>query len=261
MKFVWAESGDEILLETNNPELFEYYVTELNKEKRNSFYPYATGISDGLIEDFKQTYTEVHEILSRFNVEIFNKNINPFDQNFLNRTHTDWVELSKNQPKILTALRLMGEEHVAKYRNINELIHFIEHMFDFSGFNYEGDAWSIDNKFGTDLLNFSRHNISIVYHNLGRQQYDRFLFDDTSWFGRDDFTTLTGEVEVNLFKPETRKPPVEYVKWCQEHDLELVGHFCPLANFKDLWPNLTKYREIMFKNVLSRNNFFFHLAN
>jgi len=261
MKFVWAESGDELLLETDKPDLFEFYVSTLNTEKLNHFTPFSTGISQGCITDFEEVYNEVQQILSRFKVNIFNDKIDPFNQTFLNKTHTAWVELSKDQPKIITALRLMGEDYVDKFRNINDLIHYIESMFEFNGFNKEVDHWRTPNPFGTDILSFDRYNIGIVYHNLGRQQYERFLNWDLSWQGRDDFSALTGEVEINLSKPEHRPPSKEYVDWCTEHNYEVIGHFCPLANFKDLWPNLTKYREIMFKNVLSRNNFFFHLAN
>lgn len=262
MKLIWTITGDELPIIPANQNLAEYYVDSLNKENKNHFDTSHTLIDPTQCDMLIYSYNTVVELLEKFNLNSFPKLENPLDQQQLNNLHTEWVELSRSQTKFLTALRLMGEEQVEIFREVNERIHIIESMFDLTAVNYENDAWMIENTLGQDILSFDLSNISIIYHNLGRQQYERFRANDLSWKGRDEFTTLSGELSINLHQPETRIPSVEFLNWCKKQDEEPIGAFCPLGNFKDLNENLTKYRKIFIKNLYetdSGNRFFFEV--
>jgi len=258
MKLVWNSSGDELPIE-GNQQLVDYYVNGLNLENKNKFTVKNTDISIESINSFEQAYAKVIQDLEKFNINVFDQSADVFNQQFLNETHTKWVKLGIEHSKILIAFRMMGETHVDNFRAINELIHQIENMFNLSATNFDKDPWQLKNTLGPNILSFDPANISIVFHNLGRQRYNRFRNWDTSWDGHDDFSTFSGELKVNLSRPETRLPSKEYIEWCKSNNEEPIGWFCPLANFKNIDDNLKEYRKIIYNNLFNydQSNYFF----
>lgn len=260
MKLVFNKTGDELQLTPVNHKLFEYYVDNLNQQDKNKFFANYTGINTALPERLCDIYSEINKILDKFKLAFPWEVIDPLDQNILNQLHSHWVMLGVKQPKLLSALRLMGEETVQKFRDVNELIHEIENMFHVNSKNFTSDPWMIPNTFGTDILSFDLVNISIVYNNLGRQQYERFRAWDLTWEGRDEMTTLSGELDINLSRPESRVATTEFTNWCQQQNEKPIGVICPLANFTDLEKNLSKYREMFLNNFydnFKQSNYFF----
>lgn len=141
MKLVFNKTGDELLLTQVNYKLFEYYVDNLNQQDKNKFLINYTDINTAVPKRLSDIYVEVNDILAKFKMSFPWDVINPLDQNMLNQLHSHWVMLEVKQPNLLSALKLMGEETVQKFRDVNELIHKIENMFHVNFRNFTIDPW------------------------------------------------------------------------------------------------------------------------
>ena len=249
MKLVWLSSGDEIEIIPSNQELAEYYVDAI--APCNNFVCTESGIDTEkatrliwALEDVNQFVTE-HKSAPPFAPG------DPYDQQYLNELHRSWVKFNLNTPKFIQLLEHKEPLLIPKFRSINKLLHFIEEMFTQQWSSLRDDEVGlIDNPF-SDSLSHDVANVQIVYHNLGRNTFNKWInFDDNLDIDdTNDFSQLATEIGINLVRPAEYTAPITYVDWCKEHNLTTPpGRWLNLGNIKNLQERLTEYRNMLIRN-------------
>ena len=102
------------------------------------------------------------------------------------------------------------------------------------------------------------------FDNLGRSSWEKYRNWDNNITDNDtnNFTMLSGLIELNLEKPIKRDPPKEYVNWCQTYNVPVVGKSISLGNIVDLECRLTDIRKLLVRNNNEqRNQFFFEICS
>lgn len=294
MKFslIFDNSGDTLPFEVKyNHELFEFFVNKANTESQNSFSNDCV-----LYNNVDLKIANLHWALSKTNeilYDLIDLNLtqqtdleNYLDQEFLNKTHSNWVFSHKNSIDIdklrfsnnlkksqignklhdlypddiriiptAPALEKLG--YIYPFREINMCIHRLESSFNFSNLEFKADAkWDVfDNPYSSELVsNNDKVNFSFGYTYVGRQYYNKFKNFDVNLECPDHFNyeKLEFAFQLNLEMPETIPFSKEAIQWADRQGIKLVAEQIPIANIIDLDKNLLKYRKILYRN--SRDN-------
>jgi hypothetical protein len=256
-KLVWQLTGDEIDFAPVNFALLEYYVHQLNQRSVNQFHCKVSKFDDALVTELADSLTTVRDQASRLPIQITNWQGDLFDQDYLNQVHMQWVNTGLQYPHMPQLLRLM-QNLDQPFRAINECLHTLESSFQFVFANYETDACQIDNIFGSSLMSFDQPNLTMGFDNLGRSTWNKFLNWDRNVKDTDtnDHQQLSGLIELSLSRPKTYHPPREYVQWCEQQQVPVVGARIGLGNITDLESKLTSIRKIVARNIGQRANTF-----
>jgi hypothetical protein len=185
------------------------------------------------------------------------------DQDYLNKLHRDWVKTSIAHPRIVSLLRVMKNADV-DYRNINSNIHELENSFKYEFVNYDQDPFQVENVFGKQITGFNVDNLMLGFDNLGRSTWEKFKNWDDNIVDTDtnDYQMLSGIVDFSLCRPLVRQPPMNYVEWCKQHNVQIAGVSISLGNIVDLDKKLTDIRKILIRNTDEQNNqFFFEISS
>jgi hypothetical protein len=294
MKFslVFDNSGDTLSFDVvYNHELFEFFVEKTNAAGQNSFSNHQS-----LFKQIDSKLTQLHWSLSKTNEVLYDLTKKSFkqqdiltnylDQNFLNKTHCEWV-YSQNcivdidvlrhsavasqakignmlhdiypdeirQVKIAPILEKLG--YIYPYEEVNMSIHRLESSFNKSNLEFRADQkWNVfDNPFAKTMIsNNDVVNFSFGYTYIGRQYYNKFEYFDTNLQYNDhyNYETLEFAFQLNLAKPQTVPYSTEFVKWADEHNVKPITTQLPIANLANIDSNLFDYRKILYKN--SRDN-------
>jgi hypothetical protein len=73
------------------------------------------------------------------------------------------------------------------------------------------------------------------------------------------FDQLLGFVDLKLLPAQTIPLSQEYQQWCRTMNQVVCGNNLTLGNIPDLHERLTEYRQLIYKNLKSNNNFLIHL--
>lgn len=249
MKLVWSHTGDELEIIPTNAELAEYYVHTMSVY--NSFSCTYNGIDIDkaqhlllALDDINQFVTQ-HKIYTAFAVG------DPYDQRYLNELHRAWVKFSIDVPKFIQLLELKQPNLILTFRDINKFIHFIEEMFTQRWTSIDDNKVTLlDNPF-ENALSHEMANVQIVYHNLGRNTFNKWVNfdDDLDPIDTNDFSKLATEIEINLMRPVEYTVPASYVEWCTTHNIKNPpGRWLNLGNIKNLQQRQTEYRNVMIRN-------------
>jgi hypothetical protein len=294
MKFslVFDNSGDTIPYEVlYNHELFEFFVARSNQQTQNSF-----SNSGMLYKKLNKKITQLHWSISKINEVLYSLINQSFDQHtnlenylnqdFLNKTHCDWVgsqsklididqlrfssdtelarlgnRLHEQYPdeirQINTAAALDKLGYLYPYEEVNTAIHGLESSFNKSNLEFSADhKWKVfENPYlDTMISNNDIVNFSFGYTYVGRQYYNKFEnFDnDLRYQDHYNYETLEFSFQLNLEKPQTISYSPESLAWAKQHNIKLVTTQLPIANILNLEQNLFEYRKILFRN--SRDN-------
>lgn len=294
MKFslVFDNTGDTLPFTVKyNHDLFAYFVDKANTKSQNSFSNDRV-----LYNNVDPKITNLHWALSKTNevlYDLIDLNLtqqtdleNYLDQEFLNKTHSDWVfshnnsididqlRFSDNLKKarlgnilhelypddirvISTAPALEKLGYIYPFREINLGIHRLESSFNFANLEFKADAkWDVfDNPYIDNMVsNNDKVNFSFGYTYVGRQIYNKFKNFDTNLACPDHFNyeKLEFAFQINLEMPETIPFSKEVTDWAERQNINLVAEQIPIANIVDLEKNLQDYRKILYKN--SRDN-------
>jgi hypothetical protein len=249
-KLVWKKSGDEIKFSPTFPDLLCYYVDVLNSTNANSFSIQTTNFSVNYVNRLIECIKSIETLSNKIPFEITDWEGDIFNQKYLNQLHRQWVFTGIKYPAIPLLLRKMNNLDI-DYRDINLELHKVESSFVYSFINYTQDQYQIDNIFGTTVLSFDQPNISIGFDNLGRSSWEKFCNFDENVSDNDtnNFNKLSGLIHVNLNRPLTRSPPVEYLDWCKLHNVPAVGKTLSLGNIINLDLKLTDFRKILVRNT------------
>jgi hypothetical protein len=291
---VFENSGDSIPFQTVNSgldEILTYYVENLNERNLNKFSSPIGHTVNTAINTLHETIIECN----KFVYELLDRNIDTYatedylNQRNLNKLHADWVNSQKVKYNILEKRKQYGSKQAEQIHNIfsddiptpiigsvisrlgytdiygqiNRAVHTLENMFTnvvFSVDNYDFvDEHVVEflNHFSTSYITNDICNFKFSFDHLGRMLEDKFKsFDyDLEFDDENTFNELIGVVEINLMAPQTIPLSNEYVLWCKKINKTPSGKYFNIGNIPDLTENLTKYRQIIFRNSL-QNNFF-----
>jgi len=257
-KLVWEKSGDEIKFSPTSPGLLTYYVETLNSTYSNSFSLSASKFSSDTVTKLVQCINTISDKSNKIPFEIDNWTGDVLDQDYLNLLHRQWVLTGIKYPMMPVLLRNLGNLD-SEYRDINTLLHVVESSFRYTFKNYTQDQYQIDNIFGNNILGFDTPNISIGFDNLGRSSWEKFRNFDNNAVDQDtnDYKKLAGLIYLILGRPISGAAPPEYIEWCANHKVAVVGHTLSLGNILDLESKLTDLRKLLVRNVNEQNDRFF----
>lgn len=292
MKFslVFDKSGDTLPFEVmHNHDLFEFFVDQTNKNLQNSF-----SNNQELYKDLDKKVTHLHWALSKTNEVLYDligesfeqhTNLeNYLDQQFLNKTHSDWVFSHKHKinindlglSSIMSKARLGNMLHqlypddiriietapamekigyIYPFREVNMGVHNLESSFRNLEFKAD-DKWNVfDNPFKDSMFSSNDVvNFSFGYTYVGRQYYNKFKCFDTKLECPDhyNYETLEFAFQINLSMPETIPFSKESLQWAEKQGIKLVAEQIPIGNVVDLENKLFEYRKVLYRN--SRDN-------
>jgi len=294
MKFslVFDNSGDIIPFEVlYNHELFEFFVDKSNKEGQNSFSNRQV-----LFRELDKKITHLHWAISKTNEVLYfltgksfdqhNNLENYLEQDFLNKTHCDWV-FSQARTVDIDRLRFSNDSNLAKignqlhdmypdhirtvkvaaileklgyiypYEEVNMGVHRLENSFIKTNLEFSADnKWEVfSNPFCNSLIsNNNVVNFSFGYTYVGRQYYNKFQhFDnDLKYLDHYNYETLEFSFQINLQQPQTIAHSPEAIAWAEKNNIPLITEQLPIANISNLTENLFEYRKLLYRN--SRDN-------
>lgn len=254
MKLIWKNSGDFIQIEPINLEVSQYYFTNWKKHNSDIFINEKPFKVDKILNELKFCLNKINNVLDFFKIKDLNLSLS-LNQDDLNLLHEHWVLLNRKYPSLGNLLEKKEKGSKKYLDDINELIHELESCFNFILSN--NSTKFLPNLFSSTITSFDISNVFLVYKNLGRQSYDKFIHFDKSTqnIDRNDFTELSGYIGINLEKPRSVKISPEYVEWCADNNISYPsGDRINLGNFLNLEKNLTLYRELFYKNFCLENN-------
>ena len=295
MKFslVFDNSGDAIPYEVvYNHELFEFFVDQCNQQSQNSFTNKKL-----LYKDIDKKITHLHWAISKTNEVLYSliqlsfdqqTNLeNYLDQNFLNKTHCDWVFSQdkivnidqlrfSNQPElakignqlhdmypdeirtapVATVLEKLG--YIYSYEEVNLGVHGLETAFHKQNLEFSADKkWNVFSNPYVDTMvsNNDVVNFGFGYTYVGRQYYNKFEHFDNDLRYKDhyNYETLEFSFQLNLQRPQTISYSPESIAWAARNNVPLISTQIPIANIPDLEEKLFEYRKILHRNSREDN--------
>jgi len=297
MKFqiVFDNSGDAIDFVSVNTEVLEYYVDQLNRCNQNSFSIRNTAWADTVTHRINQLHSTLSEVNSWIH-ELTDWQYDVFDiedylnQRNLNKLHADWVnshdqvydidakrkqsnfsgtaelihDMFPDSERVVTIDNLISKLNQTQlYLNINYNVHSLEQSFDCIRFETSDGTWhEFSNVFDKSILTNNIANFSLTFNHLGRTLYNKFIHSDWDLEHNDEnsYNELLGFVTVSLVPCQTIPLSKEYQAWCQSHGRIPIGDNLNLGNIPDLHDRLTHYRQLIYKNLKSNNNFSIHIT-
>tara|TARA_R110000782_G_scaffold50724_4_gene109789 strand:+ start:6016 stop:6924 length:909 start_codon:yes stop_codon:yes gene_type:complete len=295
MKFslVFENSGDSIpFTVVENLDLFIFFTKKINAESKNIFgnnSKLSTVIDKGL-NDINWSLAKTNEVLHLLINQSFeqqDKLTDYLDQDFLNKTHAEWV-FSQQKLVNIDAMRFSNHSEIAAignklhdaypdeiriikiaeamsklgyiypYEEVNLSVHRLEQCFKKDNLEFSGkDKWEVfDNPFkDTIVSNSNIVNFSFGYTYVGRQLYNKYEYFDTDLKYNDhyNYETLEYSFQLSLSKPQTIPFSKEFLTWCHVHNVRPITTQIPLANIIDLEKNLFEYRKILYRNSKQNN--------
>lgn len=249
------KTDDTINFVATNSDLLTYYVTSVNADDKNSFKIQNSKLFSN-IKHLQKCIIDINDFfVNKLNKTTFTEfvNVNIYNQTILNRLHMVWVKFQIENPSISTMLEKIDNNLLTKFRDINHVLHDIENTkFIVSNFkSYK--TWSCENIFQSSIIDFNSYNLCISFKNLGRMTYNKWINHDDNVYDSDtnDFTTLNGELILRTFRSHTRTAPLEYVEWCQTHNILPVGYNIGLGN---LVQPPQSAQEILHRNMQIESN-------
>jgi hypothetical protein len=297
MKFQIAfdNSGDSIEFESVNPQVLEYYVDQLNQRNINLFSVQRKAWADTVTQRINQLHSTLSAVNSWIH-ELTDWQYDVFDiedylnQRNLNKLHADWVnsqgqvydidakrkqsnfsgtaelihDMFPDSERVVTIANLISKlNQTQRYDDINHNVHTLEQSFDCITFETSGGTWNeFLNVFDKSILTNNIANFSLTFNHLGRTLYNKFIHSDWDLEHNDEnsYNEFLGFVSLSLSPSQTIPLSKEYQAWCRSHGRVPIGNNLNLGNIPDLHDRLTDYRQMIFKNLKSNNNFSIHIT-
>ena len=295
MKFslVFENSGDCIPFDPVNQELLEFYIEKLNQQSLNRFFSenpyYGQKILDS-INKLDSNILEVNNWLNKFTDIQFDSYTTEeyLCQHVLNKIHADWVAshllsydiqekrkqynfsgLVENihekfpddipAPLLISVLSSLELKDI--YNSLNHNVHTLESLFNAVQYTVS-DSFTVvsNNHFPKSFITNDLANLRLSFNHLGRSLYHKFVgFDlDLQYDDENSYDELLGYLTLRLLPSETVPLSSEYINWCKYHNKTPSGMFLNIGNIPNLYENLTKYRIIIFRNLLNNYGFSIH---
>ena len=253
-KVVFSNTGDSLDICVEHMEVMEYWITQINSDNKNLFEPVSSTFPPAeLMIQITENIGIVNDFLIKFGITpLLNKNSDWLNQDNLNILHEQWVKI-QHKYKIVELFKMLPNNVVKKFHDINHLIHRIERPIQIDYLNDSVNTWQTINPFGSDILTFGRSHIELHYQNLGRSTFEKWQHYDENIVDTDtnNFTHFGGLVQFNLCRPIYQTAPVNYIKYCKSKNIKPYGNNLALGNFTE---SLTTLRHIFQRNVAIENN-------
>jgi hypothetical protein len=258
MKIIWNSTGDFLNLDPINQELAKYWINALNHDNNNNFHLVSAEFDSSWLSDLHQHLTIINQhLINKLKNNSFECFITAdlLDQQILNQLHRTWVGLLEKHPMIPTLLKKIDPESELHWNQINKKLHYIEKYITCS-YKTFANFWEVDNIFGPQILNFNRAQISIKFSQKGRSTFNKWVNRDFNINDTDtnNYFQIGNEISINLDREIIQLPPTNYVNFCRENNIEVVGENLNLANFNNCESKLTEIRHILIRNILHENN-------
>lgn len=297
MKFqiAFKNSGDSIDFDSVNPEVLEYYVHQLNQQKINSFSIQDKAWTNTVTQRINNLHLTLSDVnswiqeLTDWQYDVFDFD-DYFNQRNLNKLHADWVksqgqiydidtkrkqnnfsgtaelihDMFPDSERMIVLGNLLSKlNRNQRYSAINLRTHALEESFSQLRFEMSDGSWQqFPNIFDKSVLTNDIANFSLTFNHLGRTLYNKFVyFDlDLAYDDENSYNELLGYVSISLLPPQTIPLSTQYQAWCRSHGREPIGDNLNLGNIPDLPDRLTYYRQLIYKNLKSNNNFSIHIT-
>lgn len=295
MKFslVFENSGDCIpFTVVANEDVFEFFVNTATVNSQNAFSnnKKLAMLVDKHLTDLHWAISKSNEVLYSLIGKSFDQHTtldNYLDQDFLNKTHADWV-FSQFDIVDIDKMRVSRDHNVAKignilhelypdeirqikaapameklgylypYEEVNKSVHRLEKLFVFDNLEFSSDSkWEVfNNPFRKTMTSTNDVvNFSFGYTYVGRQYYNKFEYFDDELKCKDhyNYETLEYSFQLNLRKPQTIPYSKEFLQWVTEQGVEPIAAQIPIANIDNLSKNLFEYRKVVYRNSKAGN--------
>lgn len=269
LRLTWSETGDDFVVIPVYPEFTEWFV---NASTQNC-NQWKSHTDDSLLKDFHtdsslpdnhqlinklvHNINAVNQFLAKLKIQQINIEKDYFDQQCLNATHKEWIQVIRNVPDIDKLIYKLDPELCKKFHDINNLVHNIETNFHFKMLTSE--YWRVDNKFVDHKWKTNDYcNISLPYNDFGKSSYDKWINNDDNPndFELSNHKTVSGRINISLNYPYVREYSNSFIQYCKKHNIEPVPKTLPIANVRDM-DDLAKARQIMENNIHKPDNFLF----
>jgi hypothetical protein len=246
MKLVWQKTGDFIDCDPIDYSFVEFWLDNQNNFEWNttSCFP-----QQELIDELTILIDRVHINLNKLKISLIDTPADFVCQNTLNTLHRNWVQLHLTHPNISN---LFGSEFKIDIERINKALHELEESWNLV---IKSEQLPFVNTHRIPM-NFGDSNIKILYANLGRSTYNKWLnFDDNvTDVDTNNYNEINPLLLLKLNRSHSTTPPLEYANWCSKHQVRPTPDKILLANFKDLASKQDTYRSLFMKNFVLNNN-------
>ena len=258
MKIIWKSTGDFLVLDPVCQELSEYWINALNLDNTNNFHLSFTNFNQSWLIELQQHIEIINQLLStKLKINSFEQFITAdlLDQTVLNCLHRTWIGLLESYPMIMLFFKKINPKNDFHWNQINKKLHYIEEHIT-CGYHTLTPFWEVANPFGIEILNFNQSQINIQFSQKGRSTFNKWLNRDFNINDTDtnNFLQIGGEVRISLAREIIQDPPKNYVAFCQENNLPIVGNTLNLANIANSESCLTQIRHVLTRNIMHENN-------
>lgn len=259
-KLYWSGTGDSFDIESVDDDLCSWFVERCNtfdsnftsdvyKQDRH-FMPV-----DSLIDDIKQKLQNVNQTLAKLKMTQLEVPTSFYDQFQLNKLHKDWIKILHAYPKIENLLYKLDATLFDDFHAINRSIHKLETSFSYTLRSVT--PWREPNPFYGRTINPGVYNIVLTYPDHGRNSYEKWVnFEEEP---NDDelsqWKNIGSILTLNLVRPYQMTHSLDYLKYCEKHNVTPSYMYLPLGNLANIHNTLGPVREIMNRNLKQADNY------
>lgn len=253
MKFVFLKSGDSLDLAVNPAKIVSVWFDHLFSSGANLKYSLSDSNQELKMKDNIQRLND-HIFLLNYRLKmtipentIFFDQCHELDQNWLNRCHKIWANLTHVYKDIINS---DNEPYPPEWHRINSLIHDIENTYFSNFYNIALPELPHEKHVSMRSEDFEYYQTDLLIHygNLGRHQYNQWsagtdLDDETN-----NYKTIPYNIEYRYFleNPPVSAPP-EYINWCNARNIEVLPPWLPLGKFKKY--DRHEVKKLFYKNL------------
>ena len=242
MKFIFLKSGDYLELEPNNTPIASAWFNNIFSNKINMSF-FAKGKT--CIWRTNQIISKLNEavdIVNQFAIEknlpqlIFNK-IGGLDQSWMNAAHKKWVRYTTELSNVVNGddTKKHYPTFVSAWQNVNTYIHDLESYYSVF-FSNDDNSYleKIDVKIRPEDCEYSQRDLVLSFHDLGRHQFNQWQTGSAVDEETSNYKRIPARFDY-MYHPHLIKglpPNPDYVRWCNENNLEVLPPWIILGNFK-----------------------------
>ena len=177
--------------------------------------------------------------------------ITGLDQSWMNAAHKQWVRYTDELCNIVNGddTKIQYPEFSVAWQSINTYIHTLEDYYSVYFTNTKGAYLKkIDVKIRPEDCEYSQHDLVLSFQDLGRHQFNQWVTGSTVDAETSNYKTISARFEYTYYPQLTEGAQANpnYVRWCNENNLEVLPPWIILGNFKK---NKWEIRKLMHQNL------------
>jgi len=256
MKFIFLKSGDYLELEPNNTPIASAWFDNIFANKMNmSFFAKGKayiGSTNLNLYNLRDAIKIVNQFATEKNLpQLMFPTITGLDQTLMNALHKQWVKCTNEFSHIVLGDNIK-EQYPAfaeAWQNINTYIHALENYYSIF-FSNDKNAYleKINAKIRPEDCEYSQHDLILSFQDLGRHQFDQWQTGSKVDEETSNYKNIPTRFDY-MYHPHLIKglpPNPDYVRWCNENNLEVLPPWIVLGNFKK---NRWEVKQLMHQNL------------